>query len=148
MAAVGKGQAGSMKKTAGGGYFLIPAGPALGTAVVSGGVDTYGSWAEMIASTSAALYVVGVSVDSGGNNTTDYIQISIGTGAAASESSVSEWKYEIGSVTGMNDARVITFPFPIPVATATRIACRVASQDSAPHAVTLICINQSDLADL
>ncbi len=148
MANVGKGQAGSMKKTAGGGYFMVPAGPVQGTPVSTPATsDTYGSWVEMIASTSAPIYIVGFTLDPVGT-TIEYVQLDIGTGAAASEASVSEWKVDFPSID--NQAETVTFPFPIPVATATRIACRTADQENSVrgHLVALICINQSDLVDL
>lgn len=150
MAAVGKGQAGSMKKTAGGGYFLIPAGPSIGTSVSSAAsLDTYGSWTEATASTSAALYIVGVLPYIRTTLAHTYVQIDIGTGEAASESS-------IGEVLGYSDETFdhgnspIMLPFPIPVPAATRIAIRTAEDYSlaVTYKISLMCVDQSDLVDL
>ena len=141
-----------MKKTASGGYFLIPAGPANSTSVSSSAsADTYGSYVEMIASTAAAIYIVGVIINSTATFTfaQNYCQIMIGTGAAP-ETAVGEWK--IGSEsTGASGKRTPTiFPFPIPVATSTRIACKTADADATARAwlITLVCINQADLVDM
>ena len=141
---------GGMLKTASGGYFLIPAGPTIGTTVSSSAsADTYGSWTEMTASAAADLFIVGVTIavlDSAGE---EYVQVDIGTGAAAAESSIGEWKLgytanaDIGTLTA-------TLPFPVPVASGTRVSCRTADDvtSSLGHRVTLHCINQADLADI
>lgn len=136
-------------KTSGGGYFLIPAGPAAGTVVTkSATAHTYGAWVQMEASAAAALFIVGVLIEdvSGAGNT--YIQVDIGVGAAASESSVGEIKRgEIGTA-GANHP--LMFPCPIPVASGARIACRVAgstaTEDTVP--ISLLCINQADIVPI
>lgn len=145
------------KKTTGGGYFMIPAGPADGTSVAqSASANTYGSWVEMIASTSAAIFVVGVLVQPvvAAQATRQYVQVDIGTGAGGAESSVGEAKFDLaaavaGGGAGPWSAAVppIIFPAPIPVAISTRIACRTASDEASAndHQVSLICINQADL---
>lgn len=136
---------GGTKKTSGGGYFLIPAGPSDGTSISSGAADTYGSWVQMIASTGAAILIVGIAIKA--SNTTVYQQLELATGAGTSESSIGEIKFG-GISTGGAD-QVEMFPFPIPVAASTRIAMRsaddagVVNQDYA-----LLCINESDLADI
>ncbi len=135
-----------MKKTASGGYFRIPTGPSRGTAVSSSTTaNAYGSWTEMIASTGAAIFIVGLHVGVG-NPGPRYAAIDIATGAASSETSIGEWMMPEESYKGFS----IDFPFPIPVATATRIAVRVADDESTVHPwdISLLCINQSDLADI
>lgn len=138
-------------KTASGGYFLIPTGPAVGTTVAQSiSANTYGSWVEMIASTEAAIYVVGISLKPDGQAGDTYYQVDVGTGAAAAETSVGEAKFSgLSTVVGYTPYEFM-FPFPIPVATATRIACRTASNNAAAnsHRVSLICINQADLVSM
>ena len=141
-----------MKKTASGGYFLIPAGPANSTTVASSAsANTYGSYVEMIASTAAAIYIVGVLIHSVATLTfaLNYCQIQIGTGAAP-ETSVGEWKHGTEATGAVATLLPTVFPFPIPVATSTRIACQVADGDATARnwEVTLICINQADLVDM
>ena len=136
---------GGMLKTASGGYFLIPAGPAAGTTVTSStSANTYGSWTQMTASTSAAIFIVGFHIRQ--QISTQYCQLDIGTGSAASETSVGETKTGAPGAT-TQFSHTAYFPAPIPVATATRIACRTADEDASArdHDITLICINQADL---
>lgn len=144
--------ASSMLKTQSGGYFMIPAGPALGTVISDGVANTYGSWVEMIASTAAALYIVGIVWDAESSAITpNYLQIDIGTGAAGAEISVGEWRFGVtgASVTDVTGAQVCIFPFPIPVAISTRIALRAASDTGdTGYGYTLICINQADLVSI
>ncbi len=148
------------KKTSGGGYFLLPAGPANGKTVASSAsANTYGSWVEMIASTAAAIFVLGVLVqpDQNASAVQQYVQVDIGTGAAASESSVGEIKADTYEQASTGSGALASFavgpamfPYPIPVAASTRIACRSADGEAKAnsHLVTLICINQSDLVNL
>ena len=143
---------GGALKTAGSGYFMIPSGPAVGTTLTSSAsANTYGSYVEMVASTSAAIYIVGVTLDTPTINlTVDIIQVMIGTGPAT-ETPVGEWKFGYDGDQGSNvSPPMLTsfiFPFPIPVATATRIALKVADDVAAAltYNATLICINQADL---
>ena len=141
-------------KTSGGGYFLIPTGPSSGTTVAdSATANTYGSWVEMSASAPADLYIVGVRL--GYANVTAavlYTQVDIGVGAAAAEASVGEIIFA-GSDTGADSGTTVptyTLPYPIPVASGARIACRTADNVASAHnyTVTLICINQADLVSI
>ena len=139
------------KRTTGGGYFIIPAGPAPSTAVAqSVSANTYGSWVEMIASTSAALFIVGVQFEPADAAAPTYYQVDIGTGAGAAETSVGEVKFG-SKISGAGYTQDMTIlPYPIPVAISTRIACRTASSNASadPHRVALLCINQSDLVNM
>ena len=143
---------GSKKTASTGNYFLIPTGPAVGTTLTSSAsANTYGAWVEMVASTSAALFIVGYVL----NTYSDianmaYVQVDIGVGAGASEVSVGEL-YTTGPIdtAGTDQATWQGQPaFPIPVAASTRIAMRIADAEAGANTVgaTLICINQSDLA--
>ncbi len=132
-------------KTSGGGYFLIPAGPGGGTVVASAAsADTYGTWVEMTASTAAALYIVGLVVDVTGTVTEQ--QIDIGTGATPT--SISEVRFALSASLETNG--VAYFPVLIPVPVSTRIACRTADDSASAlnHAISLICVNQSDVTPI
>lgn len=140
-------------KTSGGGYYLIPAGPSIGTSVSSSAsANTYGSWTEMRAASGNALYIVGIDVKPADDSSLDYIQIDIGTGGAGSETSVGEAKtiarlHTIGSQWGTYK---IELPYPIPVAASTRIACRTADDvaSALSHALTLHVIDQADVVSI
>ena len=141
--------AGVELKTSGGGYYLIPAGPAAGTAAVDSATDnTYGSWVEMRAAAGNALFIVGVTVraNTSPGTTGDYVQLDIGTGAAASETSVSELYF----ADIINGGQHIELPFPIPVAASTRIVVRVADSETVANTyeVTLQVIDQADLVSI
>lgn len=137
-------------KTQAPGYFQIPTGPAVGTTATSGAANTFGAWAQMIASTAAALYIVGVAARIVSNAVT-YVTIDIGVGAAASEVSQGMVHVKLQTDTsGDNDnwGHVI-LPFPIPVASGVRIACR--SGDSVGGlgcVIALTCIAQANLVAL
>ena len=138
----------SMKKTSSGGYFLIPSGPAAGVTVASStSANTYGSWVELEDSTSAAIFIVGYIMRDSSFGA-DYAQLDLGTGAEAAESSIGESYQPAGTAADL--FRSEYFPFPIPVATSTRIAARTADNTTTAEGITvsLICINQADLVDL
>lgn len=138
------GGGGGGLKTANDGYFCVPTGPADGTTVNSGGAGTYGSWTELLASAGADLYIVGFVID-GPNASPGYCQVDIGTGAAASETSVGEWKVGTGNGNTNTAQMWNLFPYAIPVASGTRIAARVADGGTHNWEIALICINQADL---
>ena len=136
-------------KVQNGGYYLIPAGPATGTTVTSSSsADTYGSWTEMRAASGNALYIVGVMMRA--NASALYTQLDIGTGAAASETSVGETKLGNDGTASSGGFQTMYFPYPIAVAANTRIACRTADEDaSARNAnVTLIVVDQADVTTI
>lgn len=138
---------GGAMKVINGGYYLIPAGPGLGTTVTSSAsADTYGSWTEMRSASGNALYIVGAIVRT--NSNADYTQLDIGTGSAGAETSVSETK--LMTPTGTSVAETVYFTYPIAVAANTRIACRTADEDASARAsdVTLIVVDQADVASL
>ena len=134
-------------KVQNGGYYLIPAGPTSGTTVTSSAsADTYGSWTEMRAASGNALYIVGVMMRAHTNAL--YTQLDIGTGAAASETSVGETK--LGNDGAADGFQTMYFPYPIAVAANTRIACRTADEDALARnaTVTLIVVDQADVTTL
>lgn len=140
-------------KTSGGGYYLIPAGPSIGTSVSSSAsADTYGSWTQMRAASGNALYIVGIDVKPADDSSLDYIQIDIGTGGAGSETSVGEAKTiaRLHTISSQWGTYKIELPYPIPVAASTRIACRTADDVASglSHVLTLHVIDQADLVSI
>lgn len=140
-------------KTSGGGYYLIPAGPAVGTGVSSSAsANTYGSWTEMRAASGNALYIVGIEIQVADDNSVDYVQVDVGTGASASESSVGEAKIiaRRHTISEQWGTYKIEFAYPIPVAASTRIACRTADDvaSSLSHVLTLHVIDQADVVSI
>src|SRR5437879_739620 len=117
-------------KTAGVGYFQIPTAPAVGTGVTSGAANVFTTtYVQMIASTAAAVYITGVTVQGASTAAPTYVEVQIATGGAGSESIVSiivlPLMYFVGSSSQTLMAFAPIFP-PIPVANATRIACKTA----------------------
>jgi hypothetical protein len=141
-------------KTSGGGYYLIPAGPAIGTSVTSSAsANTYGSWTELRAASGNALYVVGIEIQVADATNVDYVQVDIGTGGAGSETSVGEAKIIARRHTISDQSwgtYKIELPYPIPVAASTRIACRTADDVASAyrHVLTLHVIDQADLVSI
>lgn len=145
-----EGDVGGSMKTSGGGYYLIPAGPSGGQTVSSSAsADTYGSWVQLRSASGNALYITGVSIYPANANGARYVQLDIGVGGASAEVSIGEWggamsrDIQFGSTS-------YSFPFPIPVAANTRIACRIADNlaSALNHTVTLHVIDQSDLVSM
>lgn len=141
-------------KTSGGGYYLIPAGPSIGTVVTSSAsADTYGSWTQMRAASGNALYIVGVEVRAAPNDSITYTQVDLGTGGAGAETSVSEVKviaHRAISSTRTYGAFKVELPYPIPVAASTRIAVRTADNVASAlnHEITLHVIDQADVVSI
>lgn len=131
--------------TRGGGRFIIPTAPSSGTVVADGTAGAYGSWVEMIAATTNALFITAVSV-AASDLTGVYLVLDIGTGAAASEVSVGEVVFGLESTgTGLGHRAELS-GFPIPVPAGTRIACRCATDSGTESPqVWLECIDQADL---
>lgn len=141
-------------KTSGGGYYTLPAMPSAGTSVTSStSANTYGSWVEFRSASGNALYIVGMSIR-GNEDINSYLSVDIGTGAAASETSVGEVPV-LGNLEGPNEGiprtiANIVLPFPIPVAASTRIAVRTADEDAAARSVSIVLhvIDQADLVSM
>ena len=136
--------------TSGGGYFMLPTGPATGTATASSAsADTYGSWVEFDAVVAAAIFVVGYTIHAIAASSSTYIQVDIGVGAAASEVSAGEGIVAIdpGDTIDAFKGGIVNFVLPIPVALNARLACRTADSEASARAwpVTLHCILQSDV---
>lgn len=151
------GRAG-MKRSIGGGPFLIPAGPDDPPVVASASGHGYGAWVELEDVTAADLLILGVSIEgagpSGGSvGEARWFQVDIGLGAAASEVSVGEVRAKqenvvTGSAAG-GGSSVVMLPTPILVPSGSRIAARTAdfSGSALNNGVVLIAVNLSDLED-
>ena len=141
-----------MKKAQGTGYYTLPSAPNDGVAVTPGN-GSFSSYAEVRSASGPAIYIVGARflMDSGETTTTSYYDLSIGTGAASSETEISQYPFsgrDPGTDTGLY-GETQPFPFPLAVAASTRIAVRAAASAASVSAVvTLIVINQADLVDL
>ncbi len=139
-----------MRKVQNAGYQVYPAAasgidPANGGA----GIGSSGAWSQIVASTAAAVYVTHISFNWEAPTTGIEAEIDLGTGGAGAESVVSmvAASYEYGSAVGMYPGMVIPLPFPIAVATSTRIACRVRSSSTTlePKNIKLIYVEQASL---
>lgn len=134
-------------KTAGTGFFLAPSLSAPITLTPSASSWTYGAWAQVVASTGAAIYVVGVLPSGLGSTGGINHQIEIGTGAAASETAVSDLGFSSQTIVGVYP--FVPLPAWVPVPTTTRIAARIANDAASAGAtltIRLLCINQSNVA--
>jgi hypothetical protein len=133
-------------KTGGAGFFLAPALATGVTLTPSATIWTYGSWAQIVASTGAAIYIAGIFPAAIGATGGQEHSIELGTGAAASEVAVSDVGFAQQTLAGQYPP--ILLPVWIPVAAGTRIAARLAnSAANAANTLTvrLWCINQADV---
>lgn len=139
-------------KTSNNGQFQLPAAPVIGTTItVSASANTYGSYAQMTASTGEADFITGITFVKTTLAGGVYVAFAIGTGAAASETVVGTVVFNQPSTTG--STMQITgyqpiFPW-IPVANATRIAIKAADDigSSGTYKVTLTLCKQADVVD-
>lgn len=143
-------QRGTMNKTFSTGYYLIPAGPTLGTSVTSSAsANTYGSYVEMRAAAgSKAVYIAGFSFRASAG--LDYGQVAIAVGASGSETVISETRLPVSPNADNDVFGFFPFVFPIPIADETRIACKVADDlaSAITWKITLHVINQTDILEL
>jgi hypothetical protein len=135
-------------KTSGVGHFTIPTAPAAGTSCTSGAANAFTTtYVQLIASTSAALYITGVHLESAAALAATYIIIQLATGGAGSETIIGQYLIPLstGSTVALGYRQV--YP-PIPVANAARISCKTADSVGAKATlVTLECIAQSNVVD-
>jgi hypothetical protein len=135
-------------KTAGVGHFTIPTAPAAGTSCTSGAANAFTTtYVQLIASTSAALYITGVHLESAAALAATYIVLQLATGGAGSETIIGQYLIPLstGSTVALGYRQV--YP-PIPVANAARISCKTADSVGAKATlVTLECIAQSNVVD-
>lgn len=139
-------------KVQGSGYQVMPTA-AVGINPVNSGVSwTNGAWSQVIASTSEADYIIGFTWEPSTHGTAAWsAEVAIGTGGAGSETEVSYWPVVwngIAADTAVALAQTpVLLPFPILVATATRVATRVRSSSTTlqPRNIRLIYAAQADL---
>jgi hypothetical protein len=136
------------EKTAGVGHFTIPTAPAAGVSCTSGAANVFTTtYVQLIASTSAALFITGIYVEEAAALRPRTSWCSSPRAAGGSETVVGQ--YLIPPSTGSTVTRSYRpiYP-PIPVANATRIACKTAdSVGAAAKLITLECIAQSNVVD-
>jgi hypothetical protein len=135
-------------KTAGVGHFAIPTAPAAGTSCTSGAADVFTTtYVQLIASTSAALYITGIYVEAAAALGGTYDVVQLATGGAGSETIVGQYLINLSTGTTTATGYRQIHP-PIPVANATRIACKTADSVGAKDTlITLECIAQSNVVD-
>lgn len=145
---------GGLKKVSGSGYLCYPSATVGVDPSLSSGAWANNSWAEVVASTGAALYVVGIKFHTESPGSSVFVsewEMDIGTGGAGAETVVSKVPGHVISYTSDRDkGGCYWLPYPIAVATSTRIAVRTRLYYSGygPADVKLIYINQSDLVAL
>lgn len=115
--------------------------------VIPGASAAWGSYAQLVASTAAALYVVGVGF---AQYMDGYTRMQFATGAAASEVNFADVRNDYGIYIYGAVAGLFMFPFPFAVAASTRLAVRAThgAPGTNPLESTLLYIKQSDLVAL
>jgi hypothetical protein len=102
---------------------------------------------QLIASTSAALYITGIYVEAAAALGGTYDVVQLATGGAGSETIVGQYLINLSTGTTTATGYRPIYP-PIPVANATRIACKTADSVGAKATlITLECIAQSNVVD-
>lgn len=111
-----------------------------------GDAQAYGAYAQVVASTAADIYLIGMAV---GSTETRYNMgyAAVGTGGAGAETVIAEVAYYLISNAG---AQYIRFSAPIPVPSGTRIAVKVTSTPNSStvydHKVSLHYVHQTAVA--
>lgn len=138
---------GSRFRVGGSGYQVYPSAAA-GVSPSNAGVAwANGTWSQVVASTAANIFIVGVSF--GAEASSFEAEIDIGVGAAGAEVSkvtIPHTQRAVSSA-GFTVSQVVMLPDPIAVASGTRIAARVRSSSTSnePELIKVIYVNQSDM---
>lgn len=138
----------AMKKITGSGYQVMPAAATGIDPAVSGGAAwSNGAWSEVVASTSEADYILGFTWMNPA--ATIEAEICLGIGAAGAETEIAYWPIQ-GNANTIEALNPVMIPFPIPIATTTRVAVRVRCSSTVvvPSDIRFIYCKQSDLVDL
>ncbi len=110
-----------------------------------GATQAYGAYVEVVASTAADIYLIGMAVGSTETrNSMGYA--AVGTGGAGAETVIAEVAYYLLSEAG---AAYVRFSAPIPVPSGTRVAVKVTSSSSNiayDQKVSLHYVNQAAVA--
>lgn len=114
--------------------------------VHEGDAQAYGAYVEVVASTAADIYLIGMAVGSiETRNGMGYA--AVGTGGAGAETVIAEVAYYLLREAG---AAYVRFSAPIPVASGTRVAVKVTSTPSSvtvyDHKVALHYVHQAAVA--
>lgn len=139
-------------KSANAGPFTIPTAPSVGTTVAqNASANTFtAAYVQATASTSAALFITGVTVSLASTSKPLYCNVQIATGGSGSETVVGQVQFGGFSTAGATGQQIgATIPIwpPIPVANATRIALKTASDvaSALSWAVSLQCVAQANV---
>jgi len=110
-----------------------------------GASQAYGAYAQVVASTAADIYLIGMAVGSTETrNSMGYA--AVGTGGAGAETVIAEVAYYLLPEAS---AAYVRFSAPIPVPSGTRVAVKVTSVSSSAsynHKVSLHYVNQAAVA--
>ena len=100
------------------------------TAAEGASHQAYGAYAQVVASTAADIYLIGMAVGSTETRNDSMGYAAVGTGGAGAETVIAEVAYYLLSGAG---AAYVRFSAPIPVPSGTRVAVKVTSS----HSVTV-----------
>lgn len=143
-------RAGGAKKVSGSGYLVYPSAAGAATVSCPGTLWANGSYTQVVSATAQAIYVVGVLVVPVSDSAFEF-EMDLAAGGAGSEVVIGTLAFQrrYNTNVGHSDGTVVMLPFPIAIATSTRIAARGrASVASMQWWVKLIYVNQSDLVAL
>ena len=135
------------------GPFTVPTAPSPGTVVAQSAVaNTYGTYVQALASTAAALYITGIQISAVTTQVPTYVNVQIGTGPGASEVTQAQVQLPVDYTAGVANSQLGGFVDiwpPIPVAIATRIALKTASDAASAinWNVSLQCVAQANVVD-
>ena len=118
-------------------YVQLP-DTAAGTTTTAGAGAAYGAYAQIVASSAADYWLVGVHMAV--STVGEAVQVNIATGAAASETVRVSIPYIREVITAVGEVIGVTYalPFPLRIPSATRIACRARSATNATINVHVI----------
>lgn len=136
-------------KTSGGGHFTFPTSPSAGLDVAVGGSNSYGSFVQVTASTSAALLITALHHDNDGGTSNTYTVYDIAVGGAGSEVSADEIHLGGASSAHYMHPQASIYP-PVAIASGVRLAIRGAHSHSSgeTHRISIAAILASDIAAL
>lgn len=144
-------------KLANAGFYTIPSLAAPVLVAKGSAAHAYGNWVQMISSVVADGYIYGFCIETGSTPLTGYLQFQFGVGASGSEVGVGEWRSgqpqlidSAATYAAPNLNPLIVFPQPIPVASASRIAARIAGTNTGAnnYGISLIMVDKANLVSM
>lgn len=138
-------------KVSGSGYLVYPSAASGVDPANAGSAWNNGSYSEVVASTAQANYVFGLAFSVQATNTGVIEgEIDIATGAGGGEVVVSTVPYAVDLAISDGFGHIVLLPYPIAVATSTRIAVRQRASSTSIEAqnVKLMYVKQSELVAL